>query len=350
MSVSPISPNPLGVGFLGAGPVTQAIHLPALAGLGHLFSVRAVMDADGGTARSVAARAGARPSTSVQDVLQDESIDVIAVCSPHPFHAEQVIEACLAGKKVVLCEKPFATTVEDATRIAEVCATTGVPVLVGAMHTHDPGWLAFTQAWGETAGSAQHIRCSAVLPPNPRFEDFATEVSHRPPAPTGPTAAADRIRDGVLGLAIHDLPLIRAFLAEPGQIVVHEARSLTPFGYSIIFSSAGQVVELHALMSENWDPHWSFQVFAPTRAATVTFMPSYVQAGPADVVIDEAGRRTQLKAAPHNGYLGEWQHLYDVAHGGAPRYGTAELVADLAFALDVAEQACGAAATTNRAA
>ena len=34
----------LGVGFLGAGPVTQAIHLPTLASLGERFRVARVMD------------------------------------------------------------------------------------------------------------------------------------------------------------------------------------------------------------------------------------------------------------------------------------------------------------------
>ena len=51
--------TPLGVGILGAGPVTQAIHLPTLARLPDKFRVTAVMDIDSQVASSVAARAGA---------------------------------------------------------------------------------------------------------------------------------------------------------------------------------------------------------------------------------------------------------------------------------------------------
>ena len=53
---------PLGVGILGAGPVTQAIHLPTLARLPDKFRVIAVMDIDAQVASSVAARRrGASP-------------------------------------------------------------------------------------------------------------------------------------------------------------------------------------------------------------------------------------------------------------------------------------------------
>jgi predicted dehydrogenase len=341
----------LGVGFLGGGPVTQAIHLPALARLADLFTVRTVMDVSVDTARAVAARVGARATTSVEDMLADEAVDVVAVCSPHQFHADQVIAACRAGKRAVLCEKPFATNASEALRIAEVSAETGVPILVGAMHAYDPGWLAFAEAWGPTRGSASHIRCSAVLPPNPRFEDFATEVSNRvpppgaPPAQSGSDARAEQLRGGIIGLAIHDLPLVRAFLTSTNTIQVHAARTLTPFGYLVVFSCGDQVVELHAHMSANWNPHWSLQVFAPDRVGSVEFTPSYVQAGSAVASISTPGRQLQLGPFASNGYIGEWQHLHDVAQGIAPRYGPDELIADLTFALDLADVAGAALAS-----
>ena len=93
------------------------------------------------------------------------------------------------------------------------------------------GWR--SRELGPTRGSATHIRCSTVLPPNPRFEDFATEVTNRqPPQAPSPSAPVDdranRLRGGILGLAIHDLPLIRAFLTATDRIVVHAAHDLDP--------------------------------------------------------------------------------------------------------------------------
>jgi myo-inositol 2-dehydrogenase / D-chiro-inositol 1-dehydrogenase len=332
-------PQAIGVGFLGAGPVTQAIHLPALARLTGLFTVRVVADVSETTARAVAARVRARPTTSMEDLLQDASVEVVAVCSPHQFHAEQVIAACRARKKAVLCEKPFATTTGEASQIAEVSADTGVPVLVGAMHT-------FTEAWGPTRASAHHLRLSAVLPPNTRFEDFATEVSdRRPQAPSAPASVDDRanvLRGGILGLAIHDLPLVRAFLTATDDVVVHAARTLTPFGYLVVFSCDSQVVELHGHMSANWNPRWTLEAVADDRTGAIDFTPSYVQAGSATATIRSAGRSLTLGGTTANGYEGEWRHLHEVANGRPPLYPLEELVADLSFALAIADASAAA--------
>jgi predicted dehydrogenase len=40
-------------------------------------------------------------------MLDDERVDVVYVCSPHPHHAAQSVRALRAGK-AVLCEKPLA--------------------------------------------------------------------------------------------------------------------------------------------------------------------------------------------------------------------------------------------------
>ncbi|MGW0202388.1 Gfo/Idh/MocA family oxidoreductase [Nonomuraea sp. NPDC003201] len=87
----------VGVGFIGAGPVTQAIHLPAVAGLSDRLHVARVMDVDEGTAAAVAARAGAAHGTSVEELLTDPAVEIVAVCSPHAFRAEQAEAACAAG-------------------------------------------------------------------------------------------------------------------------------------------------------------------------------------------------------------------------------------------------------------
>jgi predicted dehydrogenase len=52
-----------------------------------------------------------------------------------------------AGKRAVLCEKPLATDAEQAAAIAEASRRTGVPVIVGAMHTLEPGWLNLQRIW-----------------------------------------------------------------------------------------------------------------------------------------------------------------------------------------------------------
>jgi myo-inositol 2-dehydrogenase / D-chiro-inositol 1-dehydrogenase len=116
--------KPLGVGIIGAGPVTQAIHLPTLASLGDRLQVVHIMDVNAEVGALVASRTGARSTTSVQTLLEDPEVDVVAICSPGQFHAAQVEAATAAGKLAILCEKPLATTVEEAQLIADVSAKT----------------------------------------------------------------------------------------------------------------------------------------------------------------------------------------------------------------------------------
>src|SRR3546814_18610618 len=59
-------------------------------------------------------------SSDLEDVFGDPSVDVIVICSPSQHHAAQVIAACRAGVKAILCEKPFAMTAEEANEIAAV--------------------------------------------------------------------------------------------------------------------------------------------------------------------------------------------------------------------------------------
>ena len=75
---------------------------------------RVSLDVDPQVAASVASHVGAAWTTSVAELLADEDVQIVVVCSPHQFHAEQVIAACRAGKQVILCEKPFAMSQEEA--------------------------------------------------------------------------------------------------------------------------------------------------------------------------------------------------------------------------------------------
>jgi predicted dehydrogenase len=333
----------LGVGILGAGPVTQAIHLPTLARLRDVFHVARIMDVDPATAESVAGRVGANWTTSMEKLLADDDVQIVAICSPHQFHAEQVIAACRAGKRAVLCEKPFAMTAAEAEQIAAVSRETGVPIIVGAMHTFDPGWLAAKANWDDLVEKAHTIRYSIVLPPNPRFEDFATEVVSRP-APwhgdrTDPGVAAGMIRGGIMGLAIHDLPLVRTFCPDFTDLEVLSCDLPFPAGYLVNLRVGDRDVQLHAVNSESWQPEWTFEAISDDTALRIDFTPSYVQAGSATAKI-RRGEDTQVFGPyGYSGYEGEWRYLAALAAGTAEPLHVNELIDDLTFALAISDAA-----------
>lgn len=62
------------------------------------------------------------------DELLDAGMDAVAVCAETVHHRRLVEQAASAGV-AVLCEKPLATTDEDAQAIVDVCAAAGVPLM-----------------------------------------------------------------------------------------------------------------------------------------------------------------------------------------------------------------------------
>jgi predicted dehydrogenase len=78
-----------------------------------------------GRTRSSAAQFGVgEPYDNISTMLREQRPDVVHVCSPNHLHAEQAIAALQAGAHV-LCEKPLATSAEDARRMIDAAAKAG---------------------------------------------------------------------------------------------------------------------------------------------------------------------------------------------------------------------------------
>jgi myo-inositol 2-dehydrogenase/D-chiro-inositol 1-dehydrogenase len=329
----------VGVGLLGAGPVTQAIHLPAIATLGDRLRVAHVMDVDAGVAAAVAGRVGARHTTDVGVLLDDPAVDVVAICSPHRFHAEQVEAACAAGKRAILCEKPLAIDPDGRARIVRASTESGVPVIVGTMHVYDPAVGAASRAWGDLPDTARFVRSITVLPPNDRFVELSTELHASAPAGSAP---ADVLTDGILGLATHDLPLVRRFVPAVENVTV--ARALRPWGYEVTFTGGGRTVQMLAAFHAHWRPDWTLTVWGDGRELRAEFPPSYVLGGSAAVTLRGTDGEQRWRF-DENGYQAEWRHVADVATGrAAPAVSVQEAAADLDYALALAGAATGRAA------
>lgn len=72
----------------------------------------AVCDTDAGRAHAFAERYGVKAYTDVKTMAENEGLDVISVCTPHPLHASPAIAAADCGCHV-LVEKPLASSLED---------------------------------------------------------------------------------------------------------------------------------------------------------------------------------------------------------------------------------------------
>ncbi len=74
---------------------------------------------------------------SYEELLDDETIDVVYIPLPPALHPEWTIKAARLGKHV-LCEKPLAPDAARAEEMADACAGAGVQLMDGVMWVHHP--------------------------------------------------------------------------------------------------------------------------------------------------------------------------------------------------------------------
>jgi len=112
----------LKTGIIGCGKVA-GIHAAALKSLpGSLF--KAVCSRNETKVKEFAARYGVKPYTSVTEMVSNEKLDAVCICTSHPAHRIPAIEALEAGASVLI-EKPLASSLEDCDAMLSVSAKTG---------------------------------------------------------------------------------------------------------------------------------------------------------------------------------------------------------------------------------
>ena len=109
-------------GIVGCGMIAN-VHAKAISEIAEAELVGA-SDNSYDYALKFAQKWGIRAFNDYNELLSDKEIDVVCVCTPSCFHAQNSIDALNSGKHVVL-EKPMAITVEDTDKIIETCAKTG---------------------------------------------------------------------------------------------------------------------------------------------------------------------------------------------------------------------------------
>src|SRR5258708_40021872 len=83
------------------------------------------------------------------------------------------------------------------------------------MHAYDPAVVAALDAWTEIGEHASFVRSSIYLPRNRVFTSAATDiVAPQEAARPARHPGSATIRDMVLGLAIHAVPLVRRLFPE----------------------------------------------------------------------------------------------------------------------------------------
>jgi myo-inositol 2-dehydrogenase/D-chiro-inositol 1-dehydrogenase len=177
------------VGVIGTGMIGQD-HIRRLTRVLSGAQVTAVTDVDAATAQKAAdGLPSARVHTTGEELIADDAVDAVVVCSWGPTH-EQYVLASIAAGKPVFCEKPLATTQEACLRILHAEVELGRRLVqVGYMRRYDAAYRAL----------------KSVIDSRSLGEPLLMHCTHRNPSVPGYYTSDSAITD----TAVHEIDMVR---------------------------------------------------------------------------------------------------------------------------------------------
>ncbi len=171
--------NRINLGVIGTGRIARSHDIPGV--LKHTDQARIVAVSDVDSIRLQDARVlieklytdrlgepyrgGVRTFGDYRELLADKDIDAVLICTPDHWHAQQGIEAALAGKDIYL-EKPVALTIAEGRQFADVVARTGRVVQIGSQLRSAPHFrLACELVRNGHIGQLRHIIIGVTADP-----------------------------------------------------------------------------------------------------------------------------------------------------------------------------------------
>lgn len=201
--------TPLRVGIVGCGNVALNFHLTAYQALPDRYVVAGLADPTPERLELGRVAAGLRADQvhrDALDLIRDDQIDVVDICTPQHLHRDLVIAAAAAGKHI-LCEKPIGATPEDAAAMVTAARDAGVHLAVVHNYLFFPEVVALRRLI--TDGELGEIRTVSVdmlgVVDSPGAAGYAPRWRHDPAASGG----------GVLMDMLHGVYLAEHLLGSP---------------------------------------------------------------------------------------------------------------------------------------
>lgn len=189
------------IGIIGAGRIAH-VHARSVSAHPNAQLV-VVSDPVEQAGKSLAQATGARWTASADELIADPEVQAIIICSPTPFHAEQILAAAKAGKPV-LCEKPVAMDTETVDQLEKELEKLHLDptVMIGFNRRFDPSFAKVHDLVTDgTIGKVEQV----------------TIISRDPAAPPAEYIANS---GGIFkDMTIHDFDMARFFLGEVTSVV-----------------------------------------------------------------------------------------------------------------------------------
>ncbi len=142
--MSPDKTGKIGVGVVGYGQIGEHYHA-ALSASVEGFFLAGVCDAVEARLDAARERFGCTTYQSLDDLLADDEVSLVAIGTPPNMHCDQVLAAIQAGKHV-LCDKPFAMTYEEAKKMVNAAREAGVLITANQNRRFDSDYLTVKKA------------------------------------------------------------------------------------------------------------------------------------------------------------------------------------------------------------
>lgn len=144
-------------------------------------------------------------------MLEEEELDIISVCTWTDSHAEIVIAASEVGVKGIICEKPIAFNLRDANRMIKVCKKNKTKLIIN----HERRWDSYYRKAKELIqkGEIGELRTIVgnVLTSRPEVRDWHTNYKN--------VGGGPLLHDGT-----HLMDMLDFFAGEPEWVFGHVER------------------------------------------------------------------------------------------------------------------------------
>lgn len=271
--------------------------------------------------------AGVATYESVQQLLQDDSLDAVDITLPPNLHADVAIAAFEAGKHV-FCEKPLSLQTTDGQRMLDAAHAAGKKLLVGHVLPYFPEYRWARQIvnggqYGELLGGAFR----RVISDPAWLTDYWSE---------------EKIGGPLLDLHIHDAHFIRLLFGKPRSVqATGRIRSRLPeFWHTQFDYESGATVEATSGVINQQGRPFDHGFEIHLERATLVF--EFAVLGGEGrylcppTLIDDVGQATSVELEsgdPMNAFAMELEDVVQCLNGGEP---SKTLGVDFAFdALDI---------------
>lgn len=201
----------MNIAIVGCGAIAKTRHAPAVAANPNA-TLYAVCDPVKANADALAGEYGAKAVYDLGELLRDEAVEAVIICTPERFHCANVTAALDAGKDV-LCEKPLAMSPAEGEQILAAWHRSGRKLMV-----------AFAQRL-----TSEHQLAKTLLDEGKIGKPlaFRTELAHKGveyatiegPSPDFYDKKLAGVGDVMLSVGCHRVDLVRYLFASPIKAV-----------------------------------------------------------------------------------------------------------------------------------